>query len=404
VTGYLAWRRLRGAGARVFHETFGRGVAVLGRLALGRGGELAPEPERVLALSLQKIGDAVATEPALRILAERWPRASLEVAAAASLERGPDMGACEVFAMIPQVKRVHPVRRRRDLRALAGTSDLVLVFGLRARDAWAGLRVRGGRGVAVGYGWGGRGAALDRVYAPPPQIMLTATEARESGARPQHELWGELLVRAGIATAYDVTRAGPPRLVVPEKAARDASALLGEREVPERFVALAPWNAQPHYRWPEERWVEFAKRLSIAAASPREAGGGSGWGAGPPVVIVGGHARDEVEHAARIAKATGAVSFAGQLPLDRTAALLARAALVVAVDSGPAHVARAVGATTVVLFGPGSPPVWAPPGARVLQRTDLCHGCRQPRCYRSRRECLEDLTVESVLEATVRSP
>jgi ADP-heptose:LPS heptosyltransferase len=365
----------------VFHETLGRGVAALGRLALGRGGELAAEPERILALSLQKIGDAVTTEPALRILADKWPRASLEVAAAASLEPGPDMGACEVFAMIPQVKRVHPVRRRRDLRALAGTSDLVLVFGLRARDAWAGLRVRGGRGVALGYGWGGRGAALDKAYAPPPQIMLTATEARESGARAQHELWGELLVRAGIASADDVTRAGAPRLVVPEKAARDAAALLVERDVPERFVVLAPWNAQPHYRWPEERWVSLASALSL------------------PKVIVGGHARDEVEHAARIAKTTGAVSFAGQLPLDRTAALLARAALVVALDSGPAHVARAVGAPTVVLFGPGSPPVWAPPGARVLQRTDLCHGCRQPRCYRSRRECLDDLTVESVLAA-----
>jgi heptosyltransferase-1 len=173
-------------------------------------------------------------------------------------------------------------------------------------------------------------------------------------------------------------RAGPPRLVPGEAATRDALALLRERELDE-FVAIAPWNDQPHYRWPEERWVALLKKL------------------GRPAAIVGGHSAEESAHARRIAAASGASSFAGLLSLDRAAALLARARVVVAVDSGPAHVARAVSAPTVVVFGPGSPPVWAPPGAKVVQRVEACHGCRQPRCYQERRECLEDLPVESVL-------
>lgn len=380
---YLVYRRVRAGAAQAVHETFGRVAAASARVALGGGASLVPSsPERILAVSLQKIGDAVATEPALRLLAEKYPRARIEVAAAASRERGPDMGACEVFRMMPRVAAVHPIRYWRDLRALGGQNDLVVAFGLRARDAWGALAARGRRGVAIGYSWRGRGAALDRALVPPDQIMLTAAQAEARRARPQHELWGELLWLARIVEDQDVARAGAPRLQVPERAAADALALLAEREVGERFVAIAPWNEQAHYRWPEARWASLIQHLTPL-----------------PVVIVGGHSRSETAHAARLAAAGHAHDFTGQLSLDRTAALLARASVVVAVDSGPAHVARAVNAPTVVLFGPGSPRVWAPPGATVLQRTDLCHGCREPRCYQSHRECLDELSVDPVVAA-----
>jgi ADP-heptose:LPS heptosyltransferase len=169
---------------------------------------------------------------------------------------------------------------------------------------------------------------------------------------------------------------------------RDVRALLRERGLEPPTVVFAPWNGQAHFRWPEERWGELGRKLLEA-------------GLAKSIAIVGGRARDEVDHAARVAAAVGerATSFAGAFGLDRWAALLAESALVVAVDSGPAHVARAVGAKTVVLYGPGSPAVWNPPGARALQRTDICHGCRQPRCFEQRRECLDDLSVDAVLAA-----
>ncbi len=380
---YLLYRRARGAVAQGMHETFGRAGASLGRALLGRGAESLPrEPEAVLAVALQKIGDAVTTEPALRLLAERFPRARIEVAAAASRERGPDMGAVEVFKLMPQVHAVHPVRRWRDLRALAGRSDLVVTFGLRARDAWSALAARGERGIAIGYSWRGRGAALDKAFVPPAQIMLTAREAEARRARPQHELWGELLWLARLVEDADVQRAGAPRLRVPELAASDVSALLAEREIAGDFAVLAPWNEQAHYRWPLESWEQLARRLTPL-----------------PVLLVGGHGAAEVAHNKRLAALARAHDFTGLLPLDRTAALLARASVVVAIDSGPAHIARAVGAKTIVLFGPGSPRVWAPPGATALQRTDLCHGCRQPRCHQARRVCLDELSGDAVADA-----
>ncbi|MBI3723400.1 glycosyltransferase family 9 protein [bacterium] len=388
---YLRYRRGRALAARALHESFGRALVLGARLAprlRRRSPDLPRAPVRILALALQRIGDAVTTEPSLRILREKFPAARLEVAASAESDPGPDMGACEVFRLVPQVDFVHPVRRARDLGALSGKNDLVVVFGLRARDAWSALLARGERGVALGYSWRGRGHALDRALEPPDQVMLTASEAFSRGARPQHEFWGDLLARAGLCTQEDVRRAGPPRLRVGERERADVRALLRERGLEPPLLALAPWNAQAHFRWPEERWAPLARSLVEA-------------GLARSVAVVGGRTADEVAHASRIVAEIGerATSFAGAFGLDRWAALLAEAALVVAVDSGPAHVARAVYAPTLALFGPGSPAVWAPPGARVLQRADLCHGCREPRCFQERRECLDDLSLSSVVAA-----
>lgn len=392
---YLAYRRARALLVRAAHESVGRGLVLASRLAPSRrrhAPAVADSPERILVLSLQKIGDAIATEPALRLLRERFPRARIEVAAAASRELGPALGACEVFPLVPSVDAVHLVRRASDLATLAGQQDLVVVFGLRARDAWAARRARGRRGVALGYSWQGRGHALDLALPPPDQIMLTATQARERGARPQHELWGQLLVQAGLATDADVARAGAPRLAVPEAARADARELLSEHSVDSSYSVLAPWNTQAHYRWPEERWVAVGRALAER---------GSPAGSHRTVVVLGGSQREERAHAARVAAAIGprAVSLVGLFGLARDAAILERAAVVVSVDSAPGHIARGVGARTVVVFGPGSPPVWLPPGATAVQRSSGCFGCRQARCYQPRRECLEDLSAADVLAA-----
>jgi ADP-heptose:LPS heptosyltransferase len=58
-------------------------------------------------------------------------------------------------------------------------------------------------------------------------------------------------------------------------------------------------------------------------------------------------------------------ALARDWPLPEIAALLSLARAVVGNDSGPTHLAAAVGCPTVALFGPTDPAVWAPPGAHV---------------------------------------
>ena len=72
----------------------------------------------------------------------------------------------------------------------------------------------------------------------------------------------------------------------------------------------------------------------------------------------------------------------------------------VANDSGPAHLAAAVGTPVVVFFGPTDPGRTAPSGAavRVLDRYVFCSPCFLETCPYGH-ECMEEITVEDALRA-----
>jgi ADP-heptose:LPS heptosyltransferase len=103
---------------------------------------------------------------------------------------------------------------------------------------------------------------------------------------------------------------------------------------------------------------------------------------------------DEVELASQL---TGAINVAGKTTLRQLVALLQRASLVVANDSGPMHVAAALARPLVTPFGPTNP-VRTGPYRRedAVLRLDLpCSPCYSRTC--SHQSCLQWLDVESVL-------
>jgi ADP-heptose:LPS heptosyltransferase len=122
---------------------------------------------------------------------------------------------------------------------------------------------------------------------------------------------------------------------------------------------------------------------------------------GAAVVIVGG-AGDAAE-AGRIAAAMSApaVNLAGQTTTGELAAVLERARLLVGIDSGPTHVAAAMGTSTVALFGPTDPRRTGPCGdghAIVTAGLD-CAPCRRG-C--ETRACMAGITVRQVTAAADR--
>ena len=86
-------------------------------------------------------------------------------------------------------------------------------------------------------------------------------------------------------------------------------------------------------------------------------------------------------------------------PLE-LAGLLARARVVVTNDSGPMHLAAAVGTPVVAIFGPTDPGRTAPAGApsRVLDRYVFCSPCFLEECPFGH-ECMKEITPEEVLAA-----
>lgn len=112
-------------------------------------------------------------------------------------------------------------------------------------------------------------------------------------------------------------------------------------------VVVHPGAAYPARRWPMERFAE------VASWAHRR---------GLRVVVTGSAGELALARAvARVARLPQGSVLAGRTALDELAALVADARLVVAGDTGVAHLASAYGTPSVVLFGPTPPDLWGPP-------------------------------------------
>jgi heptosyltransferase-2 len=152
-----------------------------------------------------------------------------------------------------------------------------------------------------------------------------------------------------------------------------ASAFLGEA-ADHPLIALHPGSGSPKKNWPLANWLELAPRLSAIQPEAR-------------FVLIGGEA-DDAQLAAFLAGWTGpSPLLARSLPLPELAAILERCRLYLGHDTGISHLAAAVGAPCVLLFGPTDPDVWKPANAQVV-------------ILRAAEGELSALAVDEVLSAT----
>ncbi len=96
---------------------------------------------------------------------------------------------------------------------------------------------------------------------------------------------------------------------------------------------------------------------------------------------------------------TLAVNLGGQTSLRELACLYRQAALLVTTDSGPMHLAAAVGTPVIALFGPTDPVRTGPygPGHRIIRGEMPCIPCFRKRCETG--DCMRAITVETVFSA-----
>ena len=158
----------------------------------------------------------------------------------------------------------------------------------------------------------------------------------------------------------------------------------------DKVVVLAPLTTWPTKCWPADRYAALGDTLAVQD--------------GCRVVLMG--AKSEEQTLSQIAaqmSATAAIS-AGTLAFRESAALIARAQLLVSGDTGPMHVATAVGTPQVALFGATSP-LWY--GPRTTHAVSLLHEvpcgpCDKKECTQGGENilrCLKLITVDEALSA-----
>lgn len=258
---------------------------------------------------------------------------------------------------------------------------------------------------AGAFGAALRGNGYDRFYVLPPSFsaawMAWCSRAPERiGYRGQ--LRGPLLApalrhrlpprAAHLAQEYlDLLDPAPeledhpPRLAVAPCWAEERLGPLC-RKLPERFAALAPGAIYgPAKAWPAEHYRDLARALAAD---------------GLPVVVVGSPAEAGIGEAIREGS-PGVLNWCGATDLAGLAAVLSRADLVVSNDSGPMHLAAALGRPQVAIFGSTSPAWTRPvnPRAAVLATGISCSPCFRRTCREDHYRCLREITPEQVLEA-----
>ncbi|HET6795027.1 MAG TPA: glycosyltransferase family 9 protein [Acidimicrobiales bacterium] len=159
------------------------------------------------------------------------------------------------------------------------------------------------------------------------------------------------------------------------------------------FVVLHPGASVSARAWGPARAQELAAALAAR---------------GTPVVVTGGGAEQgltaAVAAAARSAATAGTavVDAGGRTDLTGLAVVIARARAVVTGNTGPAHLAAAVGTPVVSLYAPTVPAVrwrpWRVPHVLLGDQRIACAGCRARICPVEGHPCLSSVTLEEVLD------
>lgn len=351
---------------------------------------------RVLIIRPDHLGDVLFAAPAL----ERWRNATagriettLSVGPWAKeiAEHGPLAGAVESFpypgfTRAPKGKPWAPyillwreaerLRRRR--------FDLAVI--LRFDHWWAGLLCYlAGIPLRIGY------------ETTPLRYFLTHAVPY---AGVQHEVQRNLtlieqaLALAGLSTSQP---AEFPRLIfqLTEEDQEAVRRLLVGRRLDDGRprVVLHPSAGAPVKEWPAERFAEVGDELARQF--------------GAHILITGG--RSDISQAWKVAALMReeAVVTAGRTTLGQLAALLAGSDLVIGADSGPLHLAVAVGTPTVHLFGPTDPALFGPWSERPADHVVIRAHCPCAPCNRldfppeelPLHRCMETISAAEVLHA-----
>lgn len=343
------------------------------------------EARSLLGVRLDTIGDVLMTTPAIRALKQARPGRRITLltssAGAAAAALVPEIDAVLVYDA-PWLKATPP---RADSH-----SDLAMIEQLR----------RGGFDGAVIFTVYSQNPLPSALLCYLADIPLRLAHCRENpyqllthwvpeteperGVR--HEVRRQLDLVAAIGCRTSEERLS---LRVPAAAQRRVDLLLADLLAPGRpWVVIHPGATAPSRRYPPASFAEVARRLVEELDCQ--------------VFFTGTAAEHELVEEIRTRMGAPSRSLVGQLELAELAALIARAPLLVANNTGPVHIAAAVGTPVVVLYALTNPQhtPWQVP-SRVLAHDVPCKYCYRSICPEQHHHCLRLVPPEAVARAAV---
>lgn len=341
------------------------------------------QARHVLCVRLDSLGDVLMCTPAMRALraqhSERRVTLLTSPAGAALAPYLDDVDAAIAYGA-PWMKgsaALRPDQQRDPVATLAEHRfDAAVIFTCYSQSALPAALLCHLAGIPL---------RLAYCREKPYQLLSDWIADPEPGAMVRHEVQRQLdLVRHVGAEIADERLAFTPAPADLD-AVRSRLHALGI-DPDGRWLVLHPGASAPSRRYPPHHWQTLVRELRERV--------------GCPLVFTG--AAHEAALVGQIGAGAGVPihSFAGQLHIGELGALMAQASLVVSNNTGPAHLAAAVGTPVVDLYALTNPQhtPWRVP-SRVLNHDVDCRNCERSVCPQGHHDCLEKLAPSQVVDA-----
>lgn len=338
---------------------------------------------KVLIIKLSSIGDVVQTLPALYALRKGFEKKGIS----ARIDWLVEEASSEVLSGNPLIDNVIIVRNRgwkthfmeniKTARMLASVRyDMVLDFqGLLKSGVWVWLS-KGKRRIG---------------FSNARELSHIFLNEKAAPYDPDRHAVDRYLDLAGYAGGVEPLQGESGEAVFPlhisGQERERAEAILKGGGISGRtpffvIAARARWRTK---HWNDDAFAEAAKAIIEKR--------------GMHAVLIGGRADRAGLDGLKELIGKMAVNLAGQTTLKELAALMKMSSFVLAVDSGPMHLASAAGVPTVALFGPTAPWRTGPYGRQhiIIRKKLKCSPCFKKRCSGAR--CMTEITAEEVVMA-----
>jgi lipopolysaccharide heptosyltransferase II len=341
------------------------------------------DAERILAVRLDALGDVLMTTPALRALRHAHPGRHLTLLAspsgAAAAALVPDVDEVVVYEA-PWMKATPPrASTRPELemieRLRGGRYDAGVIFTVYSQNPLP---------AALLLTLAGIPRRLAHCRENPYQLLTEWVAEPEPDRRLRHEVQRQLDLVAAVGCVSDDVRLS---LRVPPAARQRVADVLAhggiDRSRP--WAVIHPGSTAPSRRYPPEAFAAAGRGLL-----------GRGW----QLVFTGTRDETAVVEAIRTDLGGPSQSLVGRLDLGELAALLELGPVLISNNTGPVHVAAAVGAPVVDLYALTNPQhtPWGVPH-RVLFHDVPCKYCYKSICPEGHHRCLRLVDPQSVVEA-----
>lgn len=336
-----------------------------------------PQNPRILVTRTDRIGDLVLTTPVFKALREKFPKAW--IAAIVFLEHR------EIVQGNPYLDEVILYDKKGGERGLWG--QLLFAGRLRQKRFDLVIHCHGTNRMHLAGWLAGIPVRIGYARRAPWALTYVHPYNKKEGQKRETEYLFELLEPLGIPPPQKIETFFP----VTERAVSSFGNYRMHHSIPEDrpWIVLSPSASDKTKRWPAEKFGALAERIYDTC---------------PCVFLAVGtrHDREIIERVRQNARVP-VYDLSGRMTLGMLGALLKRALLLVSNDSGPVHIASAVGTPVVSIFGRHEPGLasrrWQPVGEKTRVVAKDVTGI--PEAER-KFTYIDEITVDQVFQAAMQ--